>query len=288
MRPFMLFCAAAWLAALAFPTRAQDAACDPAFQTVLDQRALLQGAQDVEMAQTLIYKPDSVLEYSCFSQNVILMEQQAKILFSDNVTSPTLFLGQSFSPQGESTQPTFSSPPGPMGMPGEPQVNYAAPVPLDQGTFNALYNIVRLPGASYLTGGFAPTMGGGRMGSLPATCDTMAQVWQFAKCSNFEKDNFRTLSDMAGKDLRQMPLPCDDPARTALIQAALKASAPPPADPAKGGGAQSMRTFIDVLEAPEGASSCGAMPPIPTGVGDEKLCITPGCRAQGGSCVPME
>ncbi|MCK6418674.1 MAG: hypothetical protein L6Q57_07045 [Alphaproteobacteria bacterium] len=276
------------LAVLAGSAYGQDAACDPAFQNVLDQRALLQGTQDLEMAQTLIYKPDSVLEYSCFAQNVMLLEQQAKVLFSDNVTSPTLFLGQSFSPQGEATQPTFASPPGPLGMPGEPQVNYAAPTPLDQSTFAALYNTVRLPGATYLTGGFAPTMGGGRMGSLPATCETMALVWQFAKCSNFEKDNFRMLGDMAGKDLRQMPLPCTDAARAGLIQAALKASAPPPADPPKGGGAQSMRTFIDVLEAPEGASSCAAMPPIPTGVGDEKLCITPGCRAVGNSCVPME
>lgn len=40
--------------------------CDPDFWEVMDARAWMEGSREMEMAQRLILKPDSVLEYSCF------------------------------------------------------------------------------------------------------------------------------------------------------------------------------------------------------------------------------
>ena len=42
--------------------------CDVDVYKVLSDRAWMEGQREMEIAQKLILKPDSVLEYSCFSQ----------------------------------------------------------------------------------------------------------------------------------------------------------------------------------------------------------------------------
>lgn len=44
--------------------------CDSGFYDVLSSRAWMEGQREMEVAETLILKPDSVLEYSCFAQQV--------------------------------------------------------------------------------------------------------------------------------------------------------------------------------------------------------------------------
>lgn len=44
------------------------ASCDQAFLDVMEARAWMEGKREMEIAQRLILKPDSVLEYSCFNQ----------------------------------------------------------------------------------------------------------------------------------------------------------------------------------------------------------------------------
>ena len=44
--------------------------CDPVFFDVMEARSTMEGQQDVEVAERLILKPDSVLEYSCFNDSV--------------------------------------------------------------------------------------------------------------------------------------------------------------------------------------------------------------------------
>lgn len=55
----------------AFPHHAHaqgyDASCDGDFSDVLEARAWLTAKREVETAETLILKPDSVMEYTCYS-----------------------------------------------------------------------------------------------------------------------------------------------------------------------------------------------------------------------------
>lgn len=51
-----------------FPT--VPATCDGEFYKVMSNRAWMEGSRELEAAQTLILKADSVLEYSCFKQQL--------------------------------------------------------------------------------------------------------------------------------------------------------------------------------------------------------------------------
>ena len=42
--------------------------CDSEFYDVMSNRAWLESSREMEVAQTLINKPDSVLEYTCFDE----------------------------------------------------------------------------------------------------------------------------------------------------------------------------------------------------------------------------
>ncbi len=48
-------------------TAVVPATCDPDFWEIMDARAWMEGSREMEVAQRLILKPDSVLEYSCFT-----------------------------------------------------------------------------------------------------------------------------------------------------------------------------------------------------------------------------
>ena len=50
--------------------RAQDPLCDATLWTQMTQRATLLGQMETATAENLIYKPDSVLEYTCFNRFV--------------------------------------------------------------------------------------------------------------------------------------------------------------------------------------------------------------------------
>jgi hypothetical protein len=48
--------------------RAQDPLCEPELWTQMTQRATLLGQMDTSTVENLVYKPDSVLEYTCFNR----------------------------------------------------------------------------------------------------------------------------------------------------------------------------------------------------------------------------
>lgn len=47
-----------------------DTACDSEFLDVIEARSWMEGKREMEAAQLIILKPDSVLEYSCFEQQL--------------------------------------------------------------------------------------------------------------------------------------------------------------------------------------------------------------------------
>lgn len=70
--------------------RGLPASCDSAFMNVMEARATMEGEREIEMAETLILKPDSVLAYSCFSGELRNLSTAAQSMLSAN-TGPRLF-----------------------------------------------------------------------------------------------------------------------------------------------------------------------------------------------------
>ena len=72
--------------------QAQDReSCDADFMAVLEARATLEGQREIEMAQTILAKPDSVLEYTCFARELRRYKAISNRLFSNNNTSNRIF-----------------------------------------------------------------------------------------------------------------------------------------------------------------------------------------------------
>ena len=90
---FRLFCMA--LAAFILMQTAHAAppavgsSCDPNYMNALEARAYLEAQREIAQNQNLILKPDSVLDYSCFAQNLGIVENVDNGLFSNQNPSST-------------------------------------------------------------------------------------------------------------------------------------------------------------------------------------------------------
>jgi hypothetical protein len=135
----------------------------------------------------LIFKPDSVLEYTCFDS------------YLDHMVNSTM------------TRPLFSMSP-----------RWGGPA----GDISASLSNVASAAAGYDTSNFTLGVLGGRTSvpypvrstAVPNTygCNTMNEVWNVAKCMNFiqnpDTDGFFTFADYAGSaDKRTLPSPCTAP-----------------------------------------------------------------------------
>jgi len=68
-------------------------ACDPQFMDAIEARGFVEAARENAQNQNLIFKPDSVFEYSCFTDHVPPVQQNADDLFraaslTDVTTNP--------------------------------------------------------------------------------------------------------------------------------------------------------------------------------------------------------
>ena len=61
--------------------------CDPNYYDSLASRAWLEAQREITQNQNLIFKPDSVLEYSCFAQNIRQIVNNKDQLFSGGAAS---------------------------------------------------------------------------------------------------------------------------------------------------------------------------------------------------------
>lgn len=296
-----IVCTAASLFVLALvssnPSFAQIAPspCDPDYYQSLEERAWLEAQREITQNQNLIFKPDSVLAYTCFHSYMNELAEHAANMFSEGT-------------------------------------RWGSSVITDQALSmnDALENLVIEALGTYLDSNFTSASDrrylGGRMDTPPRpdpssyasipnsasyACNVMQQVWNFAKCYNFqaeERDGFFTFAEYAAgltgdAQPRALPTACggasDEPD---LYEAAIEAAitAPPWAiDPTL--------TYRGNLLA----TSCGAtgMEPIATGVTItrnhqspqtyfEGVCVQPGCHYRppsgtpsgvptaGGTCVP--
>lgn len=80
------------LPAQSFAQLTEGAGCDPAFGTVLENAAWKAGEREIEVAEKLILKPDSVLQYTCFPANSPYRQVTSMIVGN--------YVGSNFAKQG--------------------------------------------------------------------------------------------------------------------------------------------------------------------------------------------
>lgn len=211
----LAFCA--FMAAGGMFTAVQAAApdarpgCDPEFMDAIEARAWLHGQRRISQNQSLIYKPDSVLEYSCFNQYLGYLAANPQ--------------GRRFS-ENHPPYPTW------------PVVSGISDTSLDFALFEVVYN----PLVSYLGSNFGHTFLGGRTvdagGQAPQwgqfNCSAMSYVWRLARCSDFAEneqgtynvgdDEFYDFPWYAANDPRRLPAeyeacrPPEQQIRAAMIE----------------------------------------------------------------------
>lgn len=244
----------------------------------LESRAWLEAQREITQNQNLIFKPDSVLEYTCFDGHLSELADHAKDMFSET-----------------NRWGSFSG-------------NMSA----------ALTNLIGTALSAYETANFNHSFLGGRIttwapigapvgpgvsgtgyamsGSVSAgsySCGVMNAVWMKAKCMDFvdntTNDGFFTFQEYASSsDKRFLPTPCSGGVNwSGNIDIAY----------AKGGTPwvkDDMEIYYDLIYPTAG---CGT--PLETGLTvhnekagvatyEENFCIVPGCHyeptAGGGSC----
>lgn len=234
-------------------------ACDPQYYESMKSRAWLEAQREITQNQNLIFKPDSVLEYTCFDKFLGVLAQNA----------PNMFSGSS----------RWGGPPGNM--------------------TDSLSNLVANPMSQYETANFNHTGLGGRMDAvdtypLPGTvtagdytCKNMKAVWMAAKCMDFidedAEDGFFTFAEYAADpDKRFLPDRCPGGADYTgnLNKAVVNADTPwkpdpivtrlgfiyPPANNC-GGDDSKIKTGLFVEQSLGGTSRY-----------DEYVCLVPGCH----------
>lgn len=300
----LIFCAVA-CTALAPQARAQPAApqmpCDPQFMDALEAKAWMEAQREIAQNQNLIFKPDSVLEMTCFDQMVGIMASTGiSVLFSEA---------------------------GCCGGPPDPFALNSSLGSIVQSTLlgylNSNFNFV----VPYLNG-----RGPGRPNpNAPPNislgngygCSQMMQIWNSARCMHFfnkaADDNFFDFFRYQGWDPRELPAPQGAPPR--CIAATQFTQTPNVAfngrpqnyilNPENPGYTDVAPYQEDLVVThlrrimPEGWGTppiiCNQTQPIPTGVCVDRVgiapyadavCPNPGCRYErpsgggaGGSCA---
>ncbi|MGH1399392.1 MAG: hypothetical protein ACRBCT_09280, partial [Alphaproteobacteria bacterium] len=292
--------------------------CDSDFYDVMEARGTMEAVREMEIAQALILKPDSVMEYSCFSDTAGAVQSWADGVFSDAIFSSEMFQDppEMFTPADDATSsfpqflPTIDDTAvtpfhyggqdtvifGPNPPPGLPEIFGSGRLDMAMG------NLVFQSLDSFHFDNFFHAYAGGaffpRPGSVvPNVCNPMDLVWEFFKCQNFNAAfhdaHFIRLEDFPSFDPRFRPLniACSDPNRNATLQAVLAASKTAPGG---AGGVEAVVTYMDLMDS----ASCSSLDPVFTGIKvfrnsplgmisyEDAVCPAAGCYfdpAAGGS-----
>ena len=201
--------------------------CDEEFMDTMTARATMGGQREMEIAANIIRKPDSVLEYSCFTDRLKHLAATSQSLLSAN-TSPPLFGSPppSFQPRDiyqPVIQPNQGPAPGTVLEGGATLVNYGIEPPdpasgrvtvpgidhINQTFRDVLIDTMAGPDdLGHLVENFNHGFLGGTSGAPGKNCETMERIWTFAKCQNFDKNNFISFKDLVGTDPRKLPEQC--------------------------------------------------------------------------------
>lgn len=162
--------------------------CDPVYWESLKDRAWLEAEREIIQNQNLIFKADSVLEYTCFDQLINTTGNNAGFLFSNST--------------------------------------FWGPIRSIFSLNTALGNVVMNDTRGYLNSNFNHNFLGGRYSGLRTSafsassnpCQVMRLVWERSKCWNFiepafaDTDGFYTFQELAAQpDPRKYPTQCAGP-----------------------------------------------------------------------------
>ena len=172
-------------------SKTDSAACDADFMNQIFAKSFVEAQRETMMSQTIIRKPDSVLEYTCYDQILKDTAEIAGPIFSES----TRFAGVSV-PNPGSGPITYTV--------------YLGNTSLD----SALNRLVMFSLNRYVTSNFAHNLLGGASGmpnSIAATtagagsaCSFMNDVYFIAKCNDFGRDDiFQKLDYFVSNDPRQ-------------------------------------------------------------------------------------
>ncbi len=164
-----------------------DQVCDPGYNQSINSKAWLEAQREVIQHQNLVFKADSVLEYTCFDSSLNNLARAAAdrpfFSMSNRWGPPAGNVASALQPTGATNVPWHTS------NFNHPLLGGRAdePYPLAAGVSQRDYE-----------------------------CDTMDRVWEVAKCMNFidspQNDAFFTFAQyVADPDKRYLPAPCADP-----------------------------------------------------------------------------
>jgi hypothetical protein len=236
--------------------------CDPQYYDSLRSRAWLEAQREITQNQNLIFKPDSVMEYTCFDKYMNVLAYEAQNMFSETTRWGTVLGSNSMD--------------------------------------NALQNLVGSALNRYIAANYSHTFLGGRSttnytpGNIAGAagssyvCNNMRDVWKESKCMDFAQnsttDGFYTFENYQNSaDKRTLPTACNNNGLagrwgTEIGRATANASTPWAED--------NIVTYFNLLDP----SACNANTlAIETGITVqrskaspttylEKACIPAGCR----------
>ncbi len=251
-----------------------DSPCDEDYYDAMVARATLEADREVTQNQNLIYKPDSVLDYTCFERHLGVLGTRAQDMFSETTRWGNDVLGSN---QDE-------------------HMNVALRYLVEDALTSYISLNFHGSGERHHLGGRASSQHRIPDGDVPNgesySCSVMESVWMEAKCMDFiddpDTDGFYTFDYYVSEaDLRRLPSPCSGgPDWAGNLADALNSPAWTD-DP--------LVTYLNYFDA----SQCGSLDEIPTGLEVERpiidpqnyeefVCIQPGCHwdPDASACVP--
>lgn len=250
----------------------QTNTCLPSYYETLKSRAWLETQRKLQQAENYIFKPDSILDYSCFDRFMNIAALETEQIFS------------------------------------EYHAEYCFPDSLDC----AIEQLVMTGVIEYLDANYSHSFLGGNSNAnrdeydptQHKMCERMEKVWSFAKCMSFspnmQYDNFYSFQQYVSKEVRHLPETCtNNPAskwtenitntynstgdwRTTLLSTTTQVE-----------GKYNEFVLSPKAASPPHPTSCGAF--IKTGIDFNELgvseqpdgiCSNPGCTpTSAGTCV---
>ncbi|PJB71639.1 MAG: hypothetical protein CO093_04680 [Alphaproteobacteria bacterium CG_4_9_14_3_um_filter_47_13] len=301
----LFLCAALLAFSVSFSSFAAvpESPCDPQYMDALEARAWLEAQREITQNKNLIYKPDSVLEYTCF--HMFLNEAASNFATNRQFSETDRWNGHPTGFSNTSTDESLTF------VVLQPLINY----------LNNNFNTQGFNAGTYLnnrtaTGPIGGAPPGTVQGNTPYNCAEMQAVWQLARCANFidpAQANYDGFFDFARYETAN-----NDPRREATPWG-LMCTADPRFAANRANAFNNRQQMFDVnteiVPHADGTpyeednvithldwilpGNCNLSQEIPTGISirrpdlnsgaayDERICTNPGCSAQpGGGCIP--
>lgn len=183
--------------------------CDADFMNQIYSRAFIEAERENVLNQIVIRKPDSVLEYSCFEENVSNAAHDAGPLFSE-------------SRHWDNKQVIIGGALGSIPVPYVIMNTFMGDTKLDNSlellVLDSLKQYINENFAHDFLGGYATGFDSsitGSVGDADYSCNIMRDVYNIAKCTDFlVDDKFFDFSTLASLDPRILPSACSGTAIT--------------------------------------------------------------------------